>query len=143
MARVWIGRGVDRGKSQGGRLGMGLGLGLGLGWKACFSSSGTPRSPIRPMNSWRGQVRAARMVGVRAWWRGALVLIRVRVRVRVRVTVRLREWLDQFTWARQAQYMVHSSRSSFSSCHNIISISRLDFYYSGAINRLKSSLRGT
>ena len=28
------------------------------------------------------------------------------------------------------------------SCHNIISISLLDLYYSGAINRLKSSLRG-
>ena len=30
-----------------------------------------------------------------------------------------REWLDEFTWPRQAQYMVHFSSSSFSSCHNI------------------------
>ena len=52
------------------------------------------------------------------------------------------EWLDQFTWPCQTQYMVYFSSSSFSSCHNIMSISLLDLYYSGAINRLKSTLRG-
>ena len=50
--------------------------------------------------------------------------------------------VDQFTWPRQAQYMVHFSSSSISSCHNIISISLLDLHYSGAINQLKRSLRG-
>ena len=55
--------------------------------------------------------------------------LRVRVRVRLRLRLRLRlegEWLNQFTWPRQAQYMVHSSSSSFSSCHNIMPISCLD-----------------
>ena len=63
----------------------------------------------------------------------------------IELQLRLRlggEWFDQFTWPRQAQYIVHSS-SSFSSCHNIMSISRLDLYHSGAINRLQRSLRGS
>ena len=34
---------------------------------------------------------------------------RGRVGVGVRVRVRIGEWLDQFTWPRQAQYMVRSS----------------------------------
>ena len=44
--------------------------------------------------------------------------------------------MDQFKWPRQTQYIVHVSSSTFS-CHNIISISLLDLYHSGAIHRLK------
>ena len=45
------------------------------------------------------------------------------------------EWLDLFEWPRQAQYIVHVTSSSFSSYHNIMSISLLDLYYSGAIKK--------
>jgi hypothetical protein len=43
------------------------------------------------------------------------------------------EWLDQFTWPRQAQYMVHFSSSSFSSCHNILLRLRLRLRLGGGV----------
>ena len=55
-----------------------------------------------------------------------MLRLRVKLRRRVRLRVRLRvgEWLGQFTWPRQTQYMVPFSSSSFSSCHNSISMLR-------------------
>ena len=44
--------------------------------------------------------------------------------------------MDQFQWPRQAQYIAYLSSSSFSSYHNIVSISLLDLYY-----RLRVRLR--
>ena len=58
---------------------------------------------------------------------------RIKLRLRLRLRLRLGEWVDQVQWPRQTQYTVNVSSSSFS-CHNIIPISLLERYYSGAIN---------